>query len=260
LNGLHRWPFGIVIESLPILLQLSLLLLGAALSRFLWDVNRVVASVVTVFTAFGMLFYVCIVVAGTLSYECPFQTPASLILRSLKVDVLAHKLVSIFFPNPGKFNPDADCIFWILDMITDPEVTAAALRYLTSIKWHYNPPETVPLQQVARIYMKCFDSGYRLLTESRDMAYAAGWALIQLYIHRLCSNMDSGHTHQAVVEAFDHLSGEKHSGQLRTLSLIAKSFREPGWDATREWEAMDFDLPVDLRTLGALRVVLANST
>ena len=49
LNGLQRWPFGIVIESLPIL-QLSLLLLGAALSRFLWGVNRMVASIVTGFT------------------------------------------------------------------------------------------------------------------------------------------------------------------------------------------------------------------
>ena len=130
-------------------------------------------------------------------------------LRSLGVGALATKLISIFFPNPGRFNPDADCIFWTLDMITDPEVTTAALRYLTSIKWHYNPSETVSLQQVARIYMKCFDSGYRLLTESRDMAYAAGWALIQLYAHRLCSNMDSVHTHQIVVEAFDHLSDEK---------------------------------------------------
>ena len=242
LNGLHRWPFRIVIESLPVLLQCSLFLLGAALSRFLWDVNRMVAFVAIGFTMFGILFYVCIVAAGTLSYECPFQTPLSLILRSLGFDVLANKLISIFFPNPGRFNPDADCIFWILDMITDPEVTTAALRYLTNIKWHYNPPETVPLQQVCRIYMKCFDSGYRLLTESRDMAYAAGWALLQLYTHRLCSNMDSVHTHQAVAEVFGHLSGEKHSGQLRSLSLIAKSFQEPCWDATQEWEIANFDL------------------
>jgi len=74
------------------------------------------------------------------------------------------------------------------------------------------------------------------------MEYAAGWALIQLYAHRLCSNINSAHAHQAVAEAFDHFSGEKHSGQLRSLSLIAKSFREPGWDATQEWEIMDFDL------------------
>jgi len=241
LNGLRRWPFGVVVGSLPILLQLSLLLLGAALSRFLWGVNRMVASIVTGCTAYGILFYIYIVVTGTLSYESPFQTPASLILRSLGVDVLANKPISTFLPNPGRFNPDANRIFWALDMTTDPEVTTAALRYLTSTKWHYNPPETVPLQQVARIYMKCFDSGHRLLTESRDMAYAAGWALIQLYAHRLCSNMDSAHTCQAVAEAFNYLSGEKHSSQLWSLSLIAKSFWEPGWDATQEWEMMDFD-------------------
>ena len=242
LNGLQRWPFRTVIESLPVLLQISLLLLGAALSRLLWDVDRMVASIVAGFTAYGISFYVCIVIAGTLSYECPFQTPPSLILRSLGVDVLVNKLISIFFPNPVRVNSDADCVFWILDMITDPEVTTAALRYLTSIRWHYNPPETVPLQQVARIYMKCFDSGYRILAESKDMAYAAGWGLIQLCVHRLCSNMDSVHTHQAVVDAFDHLSSERHGGQLRSLSLIARSFRKPGWDATQEWETMDFDV------------------
>ena len=243
LNGLQRWPFRIVIESLPLLLQLSLLLLGAALSRFLWDVNQVVASVVAGFTAYGLCFYACIVIAGTLSYECPFQTPLSLILRSLGVNVLADKLLSIFYQKPKGSNPDADCVFWTLDLITDPEVTTAALRHLTSIGWHYNPSEKVPLPQVARIYMKCFDSGYRILTESRDTAHAAGRALVQLYVHRLCSNMDSSNTHQAVAEAFDHLSSGKHDDQLRSLSLIVKSIREPDWSTGCQWEMKNFDLP-----------------
>ena len=60
---------GVVIESLPLPLQLSLLLLGATLSRFLWEVNRVVVSVVAGFTAYGICFYACIVIAGTLTYE-----------------------------------------------------------------------------------------------------------------------------------------------------------------------------------------------
>lgn len=243
LNGLQRWPFRIVIESLPVLLQLSLLLFGAALSRLLWDVNRVVASVVVGFTAYGILFYAFIVLAGTLSYECPFQTPLSLILRSLKVNVLADNFFSIFFPKPAGSNTDADCVFWTLDLITDPEVITAALRHLINIRWHYNPSEKVPLPQVARIYMKCFDSGHRILTESRDMAYAAGRALVQLYIHRLCLNMDSGHAHQAVTEAFDHLSNGKHDDQLRSLSLIVKSIREPNWSTGCQWEMTHFDLP-----------------
>jgi len=243
LNGLQRWPFRIIIESLPILLQFSLLLLGAALSRFLWDVNRVVASVVAGFTAYGICFYACIVIAGTLSYECPFQTPLSLILRSLGATALTDKLFSAFFRGSEGSNPDADCIFWTLDLITDPEVTTAALRHLTNIGWHYNPSEKVPLPQVARIYMKCFDSGFRILTESRDMAYAAGRALVQLYIHRLCSNMDSEYAHQTVTDAFDHLSSGKNDDQLRSLSLIVKSILEPDWSTGCQWEMTNFDLP-----------------
>jgi len=245
LNGLQQWPFRIIIESLPLLLQFSLLLLGAALSRFLWDVNRVVASVVAGFTSYGVCFYACIVIAGTFSYECPFQTPLSLILRSLGINVLADKLFSVFFQKPEAegSNPEADCVFWTLDLITDPEVTTAALRHLTNIRWHHNPSEKVPLPQVARIYMKCFDSGFRILTESRDMAYAAGRALVQLYVHRLCSNMDSEHAHQAVTDAFDHLSSGKHDDQLRSLSLIVKSIREPDWSTGCQWEMTDFDLP-----------------
>ena len=242
LNGLQRWPFRIVIESLPVLLQLSLLLFGAALSRILWDVNRVVASVVGGFTAYGVLFYACIVIAGTFSYECPFQTPLSLILRSLGVNLLAGKLLSIFFSKSEGSNPDADCVFWTLDLITDPEVTTAALRHLTNIRWQDNPLEKVPLPQVARIYMKCFDSGYRVLTESRDMAYAAGQALLQLYIQGLCFSVDSSHIHQSATDAFDHLSSWKHDDQLRSLSLIAKSIREPDWGTRHRWEMKHFDL------------------
>lgn len=79
-SGLPRWPLGIVIESLPVLLQFSPLLPGAALSRFFWDANRASAPITAGFTVYYVLYYACIVIAGTLSSKCPFQTPLSLIL------------------------------------------------------------------------------------------------------------------------------------------------------------------------------------
>jgi len=81
MDGMETWKFGLVMECLPLLLQAALLLLGYALSNYLFFINRVVASVVIGFLTFGLLFYFLIGSAATLSYNCPFQTPPSLILR-----------------------------------------------------------------------------------------------------------------------------------------------------------------------------------
>ena len=83
-NGLERWPFHFFIGGLPIMLQIALLLLACGLSRYMWSINTSVARVVISFTILGVLFYIGIVVAGTSSYECPFQTPASEALRALR--------------------------------------------------------------------------------------------------------------------------------------------------------------------------------
>ena len=83
MNGVVAWHFDLVMECLPLMLQIALLLLGYALSNYLYSISKVVASVAIGFTAFGLLFYFLIVSAATLSYTCPFQTPFSLIFRSL---------------------------------------------------------------------------------------------------------------------------------------------------------------------------------
>jgi len=93
-DGLEKWPFRLFVESLPIMLQIALLLLTCGLSRYMWSVNTSVASVVISFTVLGILFYIGIVVAGTSSYECPFQTPASIGLRHLRDSGMVRKLLS----------------------------------------------------------------------------------------------------------------------------------------------------------------------
>jgi hypothetical protein len=55
--------------------EIALLLLGCALSRYLWEINVTVASVVIGVTSFGMIFYIFVIVAGTISVICPYQTP-----------------------------------------------------------------------------------------------------------------------------------------------------------------------------------------
>jgi hypothetical protein len=82
-NGLQKWPFHFFVEGLPVMLQVALLLLACGLSRYMASINTSIAGVLIVLTALGVLFYVGIVIAGTSSYDCPFQTPASGTLRSL---------------------------------------------------------------------------------------------------------------------------------------------------------------------------------
>ena len=74
-------------EALPLMLQASFLLFGCALSRYLWEINTTVASVVLAFTAFGLLFYLSIVIAGAVSEDCPYQTPFANFLRHIPVAI-----------------------------------------------------------------------------------------------------------------------------------------------------------------------------
>ena len=110
LGGIIGWYFDYVMESLPLMLQVALLLLGCALSRYLWEINVTVASVVLGVTSFGAIFYVFIVIAGTSSDSCPYQTPASNILRHI-LHRLLPTLRSAFVAVPGVFSSNFSRLF-----------------------------------------------------------------------------------------------------------------------------------------------------
>jgi len=95
LDGIVRWYFHHVMESLPLMLQFALLLLGCALSIYLWGINTTVASVVLGITSLGILFYALIVIAGMASASCPYQTPGARILRNLH-HYLRHHIRHIY--------------------------------------------------------------------------------------------------------------------------------------------------------------------
>ena len=82
-DGLQKWPLHFCIESLPVMLQVALLLLICGLCKHMWLVNATVAYTLIILAGLGVLFYLVIVFVGTLSYACPFQTPASTALRDL---------------------------------------------------------------------------------------------------------------------------------------------------------------------------------
>ena len=82
-DGVVVWYFEHVLDSLPLMLQAALLLFGLALSRYLWEINITVASIVLGVTSFGVLFYVLVVIAGTALESCPYQTPGAHVLRHI---------------------------------------------------------------------------------------------------------------------------------------------------------------------------------
>ena len=101
LDGIVTWYFDYVMQSLPLMLQVALLLLGCALSRYLWEINMTVASVVIGVTSFGVLFYLFIIIAGAASASCPYQTPGAHILLHIlhwipHIPTTLHSVFSFF--------------------------------------------------------------------------------------------------------------------------------------------------------------------
>src|SRR5258708_21508136 len=96
LDGIVAWYFDSVMESLPVMLQAALLLLGCALSRYLWEISFTIASVVLGLTSLGLLFYLFILAVGTAVESCPYQTPGSYLLRYLgpRVPRIVHSAAS----------------------------------------------------------------------------------------------------------------------------------------------------------------------
>ena len=89
LDGLEKWHFHLTIESLPVMLQFALLLLGCALSRYLWTISRIVGGVALAFTLLGATSYISFTLAATIYYDCPYQTPPSILTRTF-TRYLAH--------------------------------------------------------------------------------------------------------------------------------------------------------------------------
>jgi len=166
LKGLTTWYFKPVMELLPLMLQASLLLLGCALSRYVWGLDPIVAGVVLGGTLLCASLYVFIVTAGTASESCPYQTPVAQFFRYLwrKVPSLStlqaalaafigeptpagrvddQTLLHTGDPNP---NPDTEqtldptttaldfsCGSWMLQTSLDRKVNQVTLKFLLSV-------------------------------------------------------------------------------------------------------------------------------
>ncbi|KAG8956905.1 hypothetical protein FRC03_010716, partial [Tulasnella sp. 419] len=76
-QGMERWHLRLVIELLPVFLQISLLLFLVGVIQFLWDLDRKVGILQLVLSVTGLALYVVTVVIGIAVPTSPFQTPFS---------------------------------------------------------------------------------------------------------------------------------------------------------------------------------------
>ena len=223
LSGIDRWWFHIVMQFAPLTIQGSLALLGAALSRYLWGVDRIVSSVVIGFTTFGCILYIVIVTVSVLSFDCPFQTPTSLLVRSIidKVKLWLEKHHTRVTPNltglaeggltvgtaplhglhrrvyysslslswEKGYRFDARCITRMLVMSTDVATIRFTMDFVQDVVWDAGI-KSVPLGWIYRKLIGCFDFTHPhtpiLIPTSRDVAYLSAKAFAYIQVQQNC--------------------------------------------------------------------------
>ncbi|KAG2156678.1 uncharacterized protein EDB93DRAFT_926754 [Suillus bovinus] len=185
LDGMEAWYFDAVLQSFPVLLQISLLLFGIAISAFVWSQQGKLAIAVIVSMALGMFFYWFIIVASLKSRQCPFQTPVSTVIRVLYERVSTYvkdwrgELSSS--PDPrDEILSEVPSMKWIFESSTDPEVISSVAWMVPSVKW---TPELQPELHMRTICLRllstfkaCFAAGVRTFS-ARRRAIACGRAL-----------------------------------------------------------------------------------
>ena len=130
LDGIVAWYFDHVMEVLPLILQAALLLLGCALSQYLWGINVTIASVVVGVTTFGVIFYISLIAAGAAFESCPYQTPWSHVLRYLSRRVFS----SAASGSDGQTTAlDSRCILWMLRTSLDRDIRLSTLKHFTTM-------------------------------------------------------------------------------------------------------------------------------
>lgn len=149
LDGVIAWYFDHVMESLTLMLQVALLLFGCAHSRYLWDVDITIASVVVGVTSLGLISYIFTIVAGAAWEGCPYQTPVSGALRyvcSIPHSVFASPAVLALFQASEVFR-----IVWFNARHYRPRWSRCnVVRFLGALAREIPPALITDISQVGR--------------------------------------------------------------------------------------------------------------
>ena len=224
MDGMDAWCFNLVMDSLPLLLHASLLLLGYGLSNYLLFLDQTVAGVVIGFTSFCLFFYFASSAAAIISEHCPFQTPLSLTLRYLarhlvpkawrennsrrkprpsrpKMKTANHIVLPMWTlaadPDPLFSHREIDwdgyvvysnCVIWMFEKPIEHDTVMAIVRFIPEIVWH-SGIKTIPLEKTYDNLLECFDDNLNsptVLSRCRDRAYLSAKAVLHMIIQRRC--------------------------------------------------------------------------
>ena len=187
-----------------------------------------VSSVVIGFTSMGFILYVAMVAVSVLSFDCPFQTPLSLLIRSVIDTVHSwkqdHKQATpdltalarggltvgtaplhglhrrVFYSSLSLswekgYRFDARCITRMLGMSTDVDTIRLTMDFVQEVIWDARI-RNVPLGWIYKKLISCFDFTHPqtpiLIPTLRDIAYSSAKAFTHIQIQQQCFPHHSG--------------------------------------------------------------------
>ena len=223
MDGMDSWRFSIIMDSLPLMLQAALVLLGSGLSYYLFFLDQTVAGVLIGFTSFCLFLYTVCSVAGTFARYCPYQTPLTSALRHFihrwlpeswrsrpqatkprpsrpktnGGDPLLPMWILAADPDPLFKHRDtdwdgyvvySDCITWMLEKPIEQDALKVIVGFVPEIVWHAGI-KSVPLQKMYDTLLGYFDERSVppvVLSRYRDQAYLSAKAVLHVLVQRKC--------------------------------------------------------------------------
>jgi hypothetical protein len=115
-EGLVSWRVSDIVATLPLLLQMSLVLFLVGLIDLLWSINVVIASCITVIVSLTLLVAFISVILPFFSASCPYKSPLALhvyrLLNSLSTVPLRRLIPYGEFSNSDGFEYDVKYYSW----------------------------------------------------------------------------------------------------------------------------------------------------
>ena len=83
-QGLNDWKVPGIVSALPVILQVALAFFLGGVVDLLWQLDIVIAAVITAFVASTLLFLIVTTIIPTFSDECPYTSPQALGIFRIK--------------------------------------------------------------------------------------------------------------------------------------------------------------------------------
>ena len=223
-DGFESQQFRLVVETLPVMLQVSPILLGGEICLHMWSIKTSITYVPIAFSALVPVAYSWFFILGESSFESPYQTPLSIILRHMVIPAVARskRVLSRTYwgtkqghhhqPPPTQLNnilvqqprpwwrrrdlawilwanaDDTRCASWILRNPTSSEVLDTAIKFAPTIIWfNVHGLDVIPQYElIISTLQACFDSAGKLNPSLRDRAYYSVQAILWIHIRAAC--------------------------------------------------------------------------